>query len=290
MRARVFLESLRSRMLLRFGEQGSKRLVAISLACLAVVILAVVAFLLLNIKTIEVTGDVTMFNEGEVIAAAGIEEGDRLLGVSAGRIKRNIQKNMPIAQNIKVRKSLFGKITINIELLKVDYYFKHGEKYFALDADLLVLDSNKEYTKYSAYGAVRVDLPEVREPVIGERIVFYDTVEETDTEGETLYEVREESFYDFTRKFLCELKSSGYHLEANAVILNEKFEITLIYANKFRINFGDSLDLDVKFRVLYEMLAEGSMQYAEKVSIDLSDPSRATARADMTLDFSEYVD
>ena len=42
--------------------------------------------------------------------------------------------------------------------------------------------------------------------------------------------------------------------------------------------------------IVYEVLAEGSMQYAEKVSINLSDPSKATARADLTLDFSEYLD
>ena len=255
---------------------------------MTVIVIAAVTFI--KIESIEITGDVTMFNESEVIEAAEIDIGDGLFWKSAGRIKKNINKNMPIAQHIKVRKSLFGKVTINIELLSVDYYTRIGDKYYALDKDLLVLDEHITGSKYSAFGAVLVKLPEVRKPVIGERLVFYDTVEETDTEGETLYEIKDESFYAFTTRFLNSLKESGYHSEANGVILTEKFDITLIYAEKFSIRFGNSNDLEVKFRVLYEVLAEGSMQYAEKASIDLSDPSRATARADLTLDFSEYID
>lgn len=289
-KARQTLEGIRAKMFLRFGERGSRIIVRICIAAMILAVIAVAAILFIRIKTIEVTGDVTMFNESEIIEAAGIDVGDGLYWKSSGRIKRNIQKNMPIAQNVKVRKNIFGKVTINVELISVDYYMKLGEKYYALDADLLVLDENTNPSKYSAFGAVLLKLPEVRQPVVGEKLVFYDTVEETDTEGETVYEIKEESFYEYTTKFLKNLKESGFHSDANGVILTQKFDITLIYAEKFSICFGNVNDLDEKFRVLYEILAEGSMQYAEKCSIDLTYPSRATARADLTLDFSEFID
>ena len=289
-KARQALEGIRTRMFLRFGEKGSKILIRSVIAALACAIIVIVAIFLIRIDSIEITGDVTMFNESEVIEAAEINIGDGLYWQSSGKIKKNISRNMPIAQNVKVSKSLFGKVTINIELLNVDYYTKIVDKYYALDADLKVLDGNVSASKYSAFGAVLVKLPEVREPEIGKKLVFYDTVVETDTEKETLYEVRDESFYAFTTKFLHALKDNGYHAEANGVILTQKFDITLIYAEKFSITFGNVNNLDIKFRVLYEILAEGSMQYAEKVAINLSDPSKATARADLTLDFSEYLD
>ncbi len=288
--ARQKLEGLRAKMILRFGEKKSRMIFNISIAAAVLLFLLILAFFLIRINRIEVTGDVTMFNEGEVIAAAEIDIGDGLFWKNSFWIKKNIEKNMPLAQRIRVRKSLLGKVSINIELLSVDYCTEIGDKYYALDSDLKVLDSNPSSAKYTPYGAVKIILPEVREPVLGEKLVFYDTVVETDTEKETLYEIREESFYAYTVKFLKELKDSGYHKDANGVILNEKFEITLIYAGKYSINFGDPTDLDVKFRVLYEVLAEGSTQYADKVRIDLSEPSRATARTDLTLDFSEFVD
>ena len=289
-KARQALEGIRAKMLMRFGEKGSRRLVRIITAGFIAAFLVIVAVLLIKIDRIEVTGDVTMFNESEVIEAAEIRIGDGLFWKSSARIKRNIRENMPLAQNVKVRKSLFGAIKINIELSGVDYYTKIGDEYYALDSQLTVLDSNASPSKYSAFGAVLVKLPEVREPVLGKRLVFFDTVVETDTEKETLYEVKEESFYAYASTFLVALKESGYHADANGVILEQKFDITLIYAEKFSIGFGTVNDIDVKFRVLYEILAEGSMQYAEKASIDLSNPSKATARADLTLDFSEFMD
>ncbi len=289
-RARKKLEELRKKMLVRFGERGFKRIFRGVVAGLIVLCLLLIFIIFFPIRSIEVTGDITMFNESEVIAAAEIEEGDGLFWKSSLRIKRNIEKNMPIAQNIKVKKSLFGKVTVSIELARVDYYGKYGDTYYAFDEDMRVLDKNVSRTKYSSYGAVYVVIPEIREPQIGEKIVYYYTVEETDTEGETIYEVEDEKIYSYAESFLKELKKSGYHAAADAVILDEKFDVTLIYSQKFSIRFGTAQDLDVKFRILYEILAEGSMQYAEKVAIDLSDPSKANARADLTLDFSEYID
>ena len=152
------------------------------------------------------------------------------------------------------------------------------------------MDSDESRSKYSAFGAVCIRIPEVREPVIGKKLVFFDTIEETDTEGETLYEVKDKKFYDFTIEFLTILKESGYLNESNAISLEEKFNIELVYAEKFLIKFGDSRDLDVKFKLLFEILSEGSINYASKGVIDLSDPSKAFARADDSLDFAGYID
>ncbi len=288
-KAREQLEGIRAKMLLRFGERGSRRIVTAMLIGLVAAVLLTVAFFLIKIDSIEITGDVTVFNETEVINAADIGIGERMFSKSSARIKRNIKANMPIADNIKVRKSIFGKLTINVEMMEVDYYTKIGDTYYALDGELKVLGKSRSASKFSSFGAVLVKLPETRTPEIGKNLVFYDTVVETDTEEETIYEVKEDSFYKYTTDFLTALKTSGYHAEANGVILTEKFEVTLIYAEKFSIRFGTSNDLDVKFRVLYEVLSEGSMQYTDKASIDLSDPSRATARPDPSLDLSEFV-
>lgn len=289
-RVREKLNAVRVSMLMRFGEKGSKAIFVSAVVLISLALVFLLGFLCIRIQAIEVRGNVTMFNEGEIIDAAEIDEGDGLFWKSTWAIKRNIAKNLPASADVKVRKTLLGKVIIELNLVEVDYFCKYGELYYALDSDLNVLDSNKSKSKYSAYGAVYVKLPEIREPVVGKKIVFYYTVEETDTEGETVYEVEERAKYDYVTEYLKALKSSGYHSEANGVILEEKFDVRLIYAKKFNVKFGDSRDLDVKFRVLYEILAIGDMKYSDKATIDLSDPSRATSRTDLTLDFSEFVD
>ncbi len=289
-RVRAALEGFRAKLFLRFGDKKSKWIIRGAIAAFAAIVLFVAVFFLVRIGTIEVTGDVTMFNEGEVIAAAQISEGDGLFWRTSFGIRRSIEKNMPIAHNVKVYKSPFGKVTIYLELKPVDYYFEYGGSFYAMDKDLRVLDKSDSYRKYSSYGAVKVLLPEIRQPVIGERIVFYYTVEETDTEGETLYEIEQEKSYYYIKDFLNALCDSGYRYDADGVILTERFDVTLIYTGKFKIRFGEADDLDIKFRMLYEVFREGSLQYADKVYIDVSDPSATIARPDQTLDLSEFED
>lgn len=284
------LEATRDSVVGKLGEKKVKKISNIVKLSLIVAILLIVVSVFVRVKSIEVTGDVTMFNEGDVIRAADISEGDMLFVKSSRKIEKNIQKALPLAESIKVRKSLFGKVKITVEFADVYFYTKIGDLYYAFDDQLTVLDISESRGKYSNYNAVYVRLPEVREPHLDEKLVFYDTVEETDEEGELLYEVRDEKFYTFTLEFLHLLKESGYHSESQAIDLDEKFNIELVYANKFLIKFGDSRDLDVKFRLLFEILAEGSMNYASKGVIDISDPAKAFARADESLDFAEYID
>lgn len=289
-KVRATLEGLRAQMFLRFGEKKSKSILIGSLVALVAAVAVVLVLLLIKVDSIEVEGDVTMFNEGEIIAAAEISEGDRLFSKSSGKIKRNIKKNLPIADSIKVRKSLLGKVTISVEFSKAEYYCEYAGEYYALDKDLRVLHKSKTDTRYSTYGAVKVILPKIREPIPGEHIVFYYTVEDRDANGKLMYEVEDAKKYDYVKEFLRMLYSSAYYSGADGVILDEKFDVTLIYSGKYKIHYGDVRGLDVKFRVLEGILAEGSMQYADKVSIDLSDPSAAVARPDPKLDLSDFVD
>lgn len=284
------LEAIRDGIVTRFGERNTRIFLTVTAVSVILVVCLFALSLLFKINVIDVSGDVTMFNEGEIIRAAGIAEGDLLYGKSSGRIERNIKRAIPLTKTVEVKKSLSGKVSIEISFEKVDYYCKIGNRYYAVDKELRVMDSDESRSKYSAFGAVCIRLPEVREPVIGQKLVFFDTVEETDTEGETLYEVRDEDFYKFTVEFLTILKQSGYLTESNAVILEQKFDIEMVYANKFLIKFGDSKDLEEKFRLLFEILSEGSMNYAGKGVIDLSNPTKAFARADESLDFAGYID
>lgn len=289
-KARHALEGARAKMLMRFGEKGSKRIVRTIIASAVVLVLLIVAFFAIRIDSIEVTGDVTMFNEGDIIRASGIREGDGLFWSASWSIRNSVEQNVPMTHNVKVTKSLFGKVTIYVELKPALYYCEYQDSYYAIDEQLRVLDKSSSYKKYTSYGAVKVILPEIREPVVGESIVFYYTVEETDTEGETIYEVESAYKYAYVAKFLTTLNESGYRNEANGVIVSEKFDVTLIYQDKYKVRFGDVTSLDIKLRLFYEIIAEGSMQYADKVSIDVSDITAATARPDGTLDFSDFAD
>ena len=284
------LENARAKMYLRFGEKGTKRLLWGSLIVAVAVVLLIVLLFSLKINEIEVTGDVTMFNESDVISAAELSIGDSWLLRTSGSIERAVRSNLPLASKVEVSKGLGGKVSIYVEFDTVEYYCRIGEFYYALDDELRVLDKDKSKSKYSAYGAILLKLPETREPVVGKTLVFYDTVVETDTEKETLYEVREDRYYEYISEFLKSLADSGYKSDTDGIVFEEKYDVRLIYANKYLVRFGSVRDLEIKFRILFGILDEGSLQYADKVSVDLTTPSKPTARADGNLDFSEFVD
>ena len=283
------LEGIRNRLFVKYGEKGMKRLSIIIPSVIFAVILLVLLFFFFPIRRIEVTGDVRMFNESDIIAAAEVDVGDSFFLNSSGSIKRALEKNLPLAETVKVKKTLFGKVKIEVKFREAEYFAKSGDKYFAFDKDLLVVSISETGSKFSAYGAVYVLLPEIREVEVGKRIVFYDTVEETNDAGESLYEVKEEKYYDYVSEYLTALKKSGFHADADAVDLREKFDITLIYAEKFRVRFGYLTDLERKFNIFFKMLEEGTLQNYDKVTVDLSIPAKPIARPDALFDIDEYL-
>jgi len=284
------LESIRDNLCMKYGEKGARRIMISAAVATVALVALLILFFVLPVRSISVGGEVTMFNEGEIIEAAELSEGDSLFLRSSWDIKRTIRKNLPLADDIKVTKTLSGTVKIKITFDDVKYYTKVDGIYYAIDSSLRVLDSNESRAKYSAYGAVYVKLPEVRPLEIGEKIVFYDTVEETDTEGELLYEVKDVKYYAYVTDFLSKLEKSGFLEQADGALLTEKYDVTLVYADKYKIRFGSIAELDSKLRVLFGILDEGSTQYADKVEIDLTDPSAAIARPDPTLDLDEFID
>ena len=292
MRLRELLIGARAWLFTRFGEDKARKILIGAPIALGIILILALLLIFTPVRTIEVSGDIDMFNEGDIIEAADVGEGDLMILHPNFLIKSAIREKLPLVGNIRIVKTPFGKLKIDVRVGEVDFYTKVGDKYYAIDEDLRVLDVSTKRSKYSAYGAAYVILPEVREPQVGETLVFYDTVEETDTEGELLYEVKDPSFYDYACKFLSTLKDSesGFLKQTDGIILDEKFDITLIYGLKYEVRFGGISNLDAKLRVLFGILNEGTVVKMDKAIIDLTDPSKATARADTDLDFTEFDD
>ena len=289
-RVREILVGFRAWFFLRFGEKKAGKILIIAPIVLAALLIISIIALFIPISSIEVRGDVDMFNEGEIVEASGIGEGDLMLLHPGFAISHSLKENLPLVEKVMVYK-IFGKVIIDVEVRELDFYTMVGDKYYAIDEDLRVLDSSAKRSKYSANGAAYVKLPEAREPQIGEMLVFYDTIEETDTEGETLYEVKEERYYSYVKSFLSSIANNEEIVEhTDGIDLCEKFNILLIYDMKYQVKFGAATALDAKLAVLSSIIEEGSVGNMTTAVIDLSSPQSATSREDVELDFSEFDD
>ena len=289
---RALLVGIRSRFFMRMGEENAKKTLFVSLIAIAVLLILSLLIVITPVRKIEVSGDIEMFNEGDIVEASGVGEGDLMLLHPSLSIKRAIKNKLPLVGKVTVSKTPFGKLKIDVKVSEVDFYIKSGDRYYAIDKNLRVIDVSTKRSKYSGYGASYVVLPEIREPEVGKKIVFYDTVEETDTNGELLYEVRDEQMYSYVASFLTELKDNNNAIlqTTDGIVMDEKFNIYIVYNMKYQIKFGSATNLDAKFSVLSSILAEGTAERMEKAVIDLTAPSKATVREAIDLDFSEFND
>lgn len=290
-KVRSVLTGLRAWFFLRFGEEKARRILFITPIVLAVLLVIVAISLFSPISSIEVMGDVDMFNEGEIVEASEIGEGDLMLLHPSLLVSHTLKTNLPLVEKVRVWKLPFGKVIIDVEVRELDFYTCVGDEYIAIDENLRVLDISSKRSKYSSNGAAFVKLPETREPVLGEPIVFYDTVEETDTEGETLYEVKEERYYGYVTDFLGAIAENDAVKEhTDGIDLSEKFNIKLVYDMRYQVKFGAATVLDSKLGVLSSILKEESTANMTLAVIDLTSPGAATAREEVELDFSEFDD
>lgn len=91
---------------------------------IAILIMGILLFLILNqqIKNIYVINN-SILSDQEIIELAGIENYPKLFSISSRSIQNKI-KISPYVENVKVRKSLFGKI--EIEVFEYDLLLKDG--------------------------------------------------------------------------------------------------------------------------------------------------------------------
>lgn len=99
-------------------------------------------FLSMPIKNIYITGTKNI-SDHEIIEAAGIKEYPSIIKLNSFKIKEKVKK-LDYVEDVKIRRNLFGKLTIEVKEAKILFYNKNIEK--------LVLSNGKEIIDDSNYG------------------------------------------------------------------------------------------------------------------------------------------
>ncbi len=90
-------------------------------------VLLILYFVKLRIKNIYVEGT-TNIKDVEIIEAAGIKEYPAIFKLNISKIKKNIL-NIPLVEDVKIKRNIFGKITFIIKEEKVLFYYNQERKY-----------------------------------------------------------------------------------------------------------------------------------------------------------------
>ena len=122
----------------------SLKRVIILLLILYLVIYSLYYVFKMPIKNIYIKGT-NLITDNEIISAAHIKNYPSIFKTTTLGLKKNIKK-IPLVKDVKIRKSLLGKLTIEVEEYKILFYNLNNKK--------IVLDDEKEIDDTSSYKGV----------------------------------------------------------------------------------------------------------------------------------------
>lgn len=97
----------------------------------------------LNIKNIVIKGT-TNISDISIIEATNIKDYPHIYSLSKKNMKEQI-KAIPLVEDVKIKRNIFGKLTINIKEEKILFYYKYNQKFITSNGNSL---EEKDYYGY----------------------------------------------------------------------------------------------------------------------------------------------
>ena len=208
-----------------------------------------------KVKKIEVIGDLVTTTEEEIIEASGIAYGTEIIGTDWKVAAKNIEKQCPVHVTLTVT---LNKVKIHVtDLGKTQ--MKYGDYWVALDADFNVVDIRESEEGYD--GLLQLKLPKIVGINQGEALCFSDGAVDL----------------NYVRTVVDFLESEDMVSRVGLLDVSEKFNVSCVLDESYRVVLGKVGDLDEKMEIADEIISmkNGADAYA---LIDVSDVKRSTYR------------
>lgn len=262
------------------------------LLCMLGVVILTVGVMLLG-KLPKVTSvsaeDGTYYTAAAVLAHAGIEAGDEMLGFDGFTKAKELKKSLPLMDKVKIRKHLNGSVTVSFTEVEKLYYTCHNQNYYIINAETReVLCVAGDATEARRVGAIYLGLPECTRVRVGEELTFINLPYAPETDSPELstyeletYEPERENAYVF--EFVEILMESSVAERVVGMELGDRFDLWLVLRGGIRIRVGTMDELERKLtladRSLQDKAASGGIPAGMPTLVDVSDPARIIHRS-----------
>lgn len=249
-------------------KKNEKKLRLLQLIMTAVIIsILIVGMLLLilpkfRVKTIVVEGEgLTETEKQQILVASEIDVGDEIWAVKAGHKSREIDNKIyeacPYIDTISISCGM-SKVTITVTKAQNLMYTEHAGEWYAFDPDLQVWMKNAEQSAFSPF--LKAKLPTVSSMQVGQMVQFKNA----------------DISYGYVAELVDGLKQAEVLEHVTYIDFSNKFSLSCVIEDTFRMEIGDMSMLDRKLACFYQVLKEkNSNAFAV---IDVSDPTKATYR------------
>ena len=75
------------------------------------------------------------YTASDVLAVAGIRTGDELLGFDGFTVAKELKREFPLLDRVKIRKGLNGRVTVTFTEVAELYYTCHNVNYYIINAE-----------------------------------------------------------------------------------------------------------------------------------------------------------
>jgi len=201
-----------------------------------------------DIKSIEVS-EMERYTKDEILDMAGIHEGENIFSFSAFKRAGDMEKNTYFA-DVKIKRELPGKISIEIEERKVRGYVPYMGSYLYIDEYGRVLEISTGFTKQLPV----VDGLKFDSFTIGEKI---------DADNYEAFNVM---------VIIAQMMTKYELLDTVLKIDVSDTKNIKAFVNKIEVNLGDISNSDQKIRTMAEIIKK--IPEGDRGTLDLSDLSK----------------
>lgn len=215
----------------------------------------------MKVSVIEVRGD-SPYEPEEIITASGIKMKDKLYKVDTETVEKNIKAYCPYINKVDIQTKFPNRIRISVESLAASFYVEIFGDFYALDADLRVLEETHDNQKFIAAGVPKLTLPNISSSVVGSTLIY----------GKNEQEIK------YAEEFMNAVKGTTFKSRLTLVDIDEQFDIYIQVDGTINVYMGSIKDADVKLDAVERALADPKLDGATGAEIDVSNPQMLSVR------------
>lgn len=204
-----------------------------------------------------------------ILAAANLSDEDRLYAIDTDAVRSAILRSNPYLSDVRIERRLPNTVALVCTPRSAAYYLEIEDEWFALSADLVVLECGASAEGYAARGLVRLILPKISSAIAGKQIVFDE---------------------QFDSAYLLELLQTHsvnpLYVRTDLLRVDSRFDVRMIVDGQYALTLGDSSDMELKLILAEKILADSMFDGNTGAFLDISHPAESSVILDKVTDYS----
>ena len=210
------------------------------IAVLLLIFLIGIIAIFFRVHAITVKGN-TMYNEGDIIKASGIEQDMNIYLIDDRSVVTGILSKFPYVRTVKVDRVIPNGVTLTLKCDDPNYYMDIDGEYFVLSRELRVMQRfmTKEELLEVHPEIKKLTGGDVKRAIVGEEIVFVN-----------------DDYSKQAKKLLSILEGTEVFAGVSSVDFSDRFNVQVVYDRRLKANIGNDDETELKLRFMNEIVKD----------------------------------